>query len=91
MQVLIQNRRATALRRICLIFKELFHPKPPKILKTFRPMQQKSRQVHIVPRTRDDRTLPPVTLTLKRIEEYFSLPLNEASKQLGVSASALKW
>ena len=54
-------------------------------------MQGKSRTVHIVPRTRDDRPLPPVVLTLKRIEEYFSLPLNQASKQLGVSTSALKW
>ena len=56
-----------------------------------RPMQGKLKQVHIVPRSRDDRPLPPVVLSLKRIEEYFSLPLNEASKQLGVSASALKW
>ena len=50
-------------------------------------------QVHIVPRTRagDDRPLPPVVLTLRRIERYFSLPLYEASKQLGVSTSSLKW
>ena len=51
-------------------------------------------QTHIVPRCKNahgiSQQLPAVVLTLATLEEHFSLPLNEAAKQLGVCETSLK-
>ena len=51
-------------------------------------------QTHIVPRSKNaqgiSQQLPAVVLTLATLKEHFSLPLNEAAKQLGVCETSLK-
>ena len=51
-------------------------------------------QAEIIPRAKDVngvyRSLPPVILTAEKLAENYSLSLNKAAKQLGVSETALK-
>ena len=57
-------------------------------------MCKRTQRLTIVPRSKDVNgnlhQPPPVELTIERLEEHFSLPLNEAAKQLGVCETSLK-
>jgi len=57
-------------------------------------MCKRTQRLTIVPRTKDVNGIVhqplPVELTIERLEEHFSLPLNEAAKQLGVCETSLK-
>ena len=55
---------------------------------------QQTHRLKVNPRPKDVNGVvyqpPPVELTVQRLEELFSLPLNEAAKHLGVCETSLK-